>query len=398
MDEPRRRGGTRRNPQSESLSIDRRQFLVMVGGAAAYMALRPTLAVAGKAAEGLPTLQPWSLPGDPPANPNEVARALIGAAVLAPSHWNAQPWRFEVEGASIRLVADPQRALPFTDPDRRSMMIGLGAALENLTIAARAWGLRPQVEYLPFEGAGGVVARVSWEGGERRRDRAVLAAIPERRTNRRDYDGRAIYPQNRAQLLAQASGEYAVRWMDDRDAIGVVADLAYEATRAQERDARIAGEHYAWTRSGDDDARRRGDGVTVDRFELGGITQFIAGRSLNPKSWFHRFAPESVAKTVRGGIRSAAALALITAPRGGESSWLMGGQTFQRFALKATELGIAHQPISAPIEMESARAALLSRFGASGEAPLLLVRLGHAGRPDPSVRRAVALVASFRNT
>ena len=369
----------------------------MVGGAAAYVALRPALAVAGKAAEGTPTLQPWTLPGEPPANPNDLARALIGAAVLAPSHWNAQPWRFEVEGASIRLVADAQRALPFTDPDRRSMMIGLGAALENLTIAARAWGLRPQVEYLPFEGAGGVVARVSWEAGERRRDRGVLAAIPERRTNRREYDGRAIYPQNRAQLLAQASGDVVVHWLDDRDAIGAVSDMTYEATRSQERNSRIAAEHYAWTRS-DDEARHRGDGVLVDRLELGGLTQFIAGRSLNPNSWFHRFAPESVAKTIRGGIRSSAALALLTTPRGSESIWLMGGQTVQRFALKATELGIAHQPISAPIETEATRGALLTRFGAGGESPLLLVRLGHAGRPDPSVRRAVALVASFRNT
>ena len=377
--------------------MDRRTFLVIAGGAAAYTVLRPTLALARRAA-GPPTLQPWSLPVDPPSNPNDLARALIGAAVLAPSHWNAQPWRFEVEGASIRIVADPQRALPVTDPDRRSMMIALGAALENLTIAARAWGHQPHVEYLPFEGAAGVVARVWWESGERRRDRAACAAITERRTNRRDYDGRANYPQNRAQLLAQAAQDFTLHWLDDRDAIQAVGDLAYEASRMQERDPRAAAEHYAWIRPGDDEARARADGVTVDQLELGGLTHFLAGRYLNPKSWFRRFGPESESKNVRGAIRSSAALVLITASRPGEPTWLMGGQTFQRFSLKATELGIAHQAISAPIEVESTRGALLARFAAAGASPLILLRLGHASRPHPSVRRAVPLVASFRNS
>ena len=64
----------------------------------------------------------------------------------------------------------------------------------------------------------------------------------------------------------------------------------------------------------------------------------------------------------------------------------------------ATQLGLALQPIQEPIAVEKMRGELLHRFGAAGEHPLLLVRIGHAKSCAPSVRRGVASVASFRNS
>ena len=417
MDAPLRRRAARRRPPSPagadrggsggtvlaragfvSPALDRRRFLILAGGAAAYSALRPHLALARRAAAWRGGLQPWSLPSDPPANPIDLARALVGAAVLAPSHWNAQPWRFEVEGNLIRMVADPARALPATDPDRRAMMIGLGAALENLLIAARAWGLQPTVEYFPNGAAHEVVASVSWTEGGPRRDRGLFGAMTERRTNRRDFDGRGIYPQNRSQLLAQISGDYMLHWLDDREPLRALADLAYDAARAQSEDHRAALEQVRWMRDDDGDARRRGDGIPVGALEYPGLAHWMPGRAFNPDSWFHRFGVGSAARQARNGVRSAGAAVLITATRRGQPTWLAGGQAYQRLALKATQLGIAHQPISAPIEVERARGDLMRRFGAPGEEPLLLVRLGHASPPPPSVRRAVSVVATFRNS
>ena len=377
--------------------LDRRRFLSLAAGALAYSALRPHLAIA-RAASRSSGLQPWALPSEAPAGAIETARALIGAAVLAPSHWNAQPWRFEVEGNTIRLAADAARALPVTDPDRRSMMIGMGAALENMLTAARAWGLRPSVEYFPADASRDVVARVRWSDGDVRRDRALFAMISERRTNRREYDGRGIYPENRAQLLAQVSGEFTLHWLDDRARLRDLADLAHAAARAQGTDQRSAAEQRWWMREDDGDARRRGDGVTMKSLEYPGLAHWLPGRAFNPDSWFHRFGIESAARQARDGLRSASAAILICGPRRGEPGWLTGGQAFQRFTLKATQLGIAHQPLSAPLEVKKLRSDLLQLFGASGEEPLLFARLGHAGRPDPAVRRSVALVSTFRNS
>src|SRR5262249_9666003 len=155
-------------------------------------------------------------------------------------------------------------------------------------------------------------------------------------------------------------------------------------------------EQYAWMRFGDQ-AGQRGDGVRIDDLEFGGPAHWLAGRWFNPRSWFVRFGPESAAKQARSQIGSAGALALLTSNRGGAVQWLAGGQAYERLALKATQLGIAHQPLNAPIEMERQRPDVLRHFGAAGEEPLMLVRLGHADPPPASVRRAVGLVASFRN-
>ncbi|MFM8558398.1 MAG: hypothetical protein ACKOC6_02125, partial [bacterium] len=76
--------------------------------------------------------------------------------------------------------------------------------------------------------------------------------------------------------------------------------------------------------------------------------------------------------------------------------WILGGQAYERLALRAASLGLAQQPLAAPIASERHRDLVARRFHAEGEEPLLLVRLGHADAPPPSPRRGVALVCTYR--
>lgn len=381
-----------RSPRFLTLPLDRRRFLIVVAGAAADAALRPYAALANKVAIEAVPAQPWTLPDTAPATELEIARGLVAAAVLAPSHWNTQPWRFEVEGQSIRLIADPHRAMPVTDPDRRAMRLSLGAALENLLVAARAWRLRPTVTYHP---RGDTVAEVAWSEGGPVRDRALFQAIVDRRTNRREYDGRGLFRENRAALSGLVPDGFRLHWIDDRDEIQAIGQLAHDAVHEQVMDRNAQTERFAWTRF-DDSARDRADGISIGALALGGPAKWLAGRYLNPRSWFLGQGAGSLGKQARKGVRSAGALVLLTATERREDSWLVGGQVYERFALRATQLGIAHQPISAPVEQERYRADLATRFGAAGEEPLMFVRLGHADPPRPTERRAVAVVASFR--
>ncbi|HUK61749.1 MAG TPA: nitroreductase family protein, partial [Dongiaceae bacterium] len=143
-------------------------------------------------------------------------------------------------------------------------------------------------------------------------------------------------------------------------------------------------------------ARRHGDGVTVESLDCGVVASVLAGSYFDPGSSLLRFGAESAARKARSAIRSAGALVLITASAAGRAAWVNAGQAYERLALRATTLGIAQQILHAPIEIERFRGDLLRVFGAPGEDPVLLVRLGHASRPAPSVRRSVSQVASFR--
>ena len=54
-----------------------------------------------------------------------------------------------VSEAQLDLFADPERNIGSIDPFLREMYTGLGCALENAVLTARALGYRPQVELLP---------------------------------------------------------------------------------------------------------------------------------------------------------------------------------------------------------------------------------------------------------
>ncbi len=384
-----------------TVPLGRRRFLVLVGGAAALHTLEPALAWARKAANTLPALQPWSLPDAMPAAPLEAARALIGAAILAPSHMNTQPWRFEVDTNELRLMLDPQRTLPLDDPDQRFAQMSLGAALENLLIAARAWGQHPNVRYLPWgatprPGAPLAAASVTWKPMDRTRDRLLYGALTERRSNPRSYDGRAITIPNRGQLLAQVGEEVRVHWLEDRADLNAVADLAYDAVRDVMSNHSAQAERQLWLRGSDEDSQRRGDGVTPERLGLGGPAAWVSGRSMSPTSRFYGFGSSSLAKNTRDLVRSSGALALLTLTSRHDAGWIVGGQAYERFALRCATLGISQQPLSAPIASLRVRATLTRRFQAEGEEPLLLIRLGHAKQPPATPRRGVALVSTYR--
>jgi hypothetical protein len=404
MGSPRRRPGLEpHRPEFATLQLDRRRFLVVLGGLAALQASAPARAWAKRAANTLPALQPWSLPEALPANAIEAGRALVGAAVLAPSYYNAQPWRFEVDATELRVLLDAERTLPLADPDQRFSQMSLGAALENLLVAARAWGQQPSVRYLPWgttprPGAALVAAAVSWQPAERARDRLLYSALTERRSNAHPFDGRAIAIQSRTQLLAQVGEEVRVHWLEDRDDVRAIADIAHDGVEVVMADKRAQAERLTWLRTSDGDVRDHGDGVTAERLGLGGPARWLAGRSLRPDSHFYGWGSSSLAKDTRDLVRSSGALALLTLPARSDAGWLLGGQAYERFALRAATLGVAQHPLAAPIASERHRLSMAQRFHAEGEEPLLLVRLGHAKPPDPTARRGVALVSTYRTS
>ena len=279
--------------------------------------------------------------------------------------------------------------------------MSLGAALENLLVACRAWGRQPSVQYLPWgasarPGSSLVVASIRWEPGESARDRALFTAIPTRRSNPRPYDGRGITMQERAQLQAQVPDELRLHWLDDRDQVRAVAGLVHDAMQSRTADARAQVERYRWMRLSDSDERHSGDGVTPEHMSLRGPFGWLVARALHPRSRAYAWGAGSLAHETADATRHSGALALLTAPHRQDATFLLAGQAYERLALKAAGLGLAQQPLAGPIESEAHRAPLARRFGAAaGEEPLLLVRLGHAQSPDPTSRRAVALVSTY---
>jgi len=86
----------------------------------------------------------------------ELFERLVEAASWAPSADNMQAWELGQRGDEIDVFPVPARLLP-TDCLGMFGWIGVGAALENMVLAAAREGLRASVEYEPHRGFGSLV-------------------------------------------------------------------------------------------------------------------------------------------------------------------------------------------------------------------------------------------------
>jgi len=65
----------------------------------------------------------------------------VSAAILAASPHSTQSWWFDLSSARVDVHVDDTRDLGAMDSRGRERRIGVGCALENLTIAASRFGL-----------------------------------------------------------------------------------------------------------------------------------------------------------------------------------------------------------------------------------------------------------------
>ena len=109
-------------------------------------------------------LDPWQVQADDfPVNgkTSEKLKFLLNYAILAPSGHNTQPWLFKIVDDGVELYVDQTRALPVADPEFRELIISCGAALFNLKIALRYFGLQDIVEVFPHEQNSDLLAKIS---------------------------------------------------------------------------------------------------------------------------------------------------------------------------------------------------------------------------------------------
>ncbi|TVP44421.1 MAG: hypothetical protein EA350_11605 [Gemmatimonadales bacterium] len=316
-------------------------------------------------------------------------RRILAAAAQAPSGHNTQPWRFAVEGLRITILPDLSRRLPAVDPDDHALFISLGCALENLVVAARDEGYDAEVDDAGLDGeAPALVVQLRPMQAVDSRGNGLRAAIPERQSTRRTYDGRAI-PSADLRRLESASRQDGVGFhlFTDAGSIEPLVELVEEGNRRQFGDPAFVEELVSWIRFNPREVRDRQDGLTHAVMGLPSIPRWL-GRVV-----MTRFVtPGSQARSAARAIRSSAALMLFTTDRAGPRGWVHLGRSFERVALTATTLDIRQAHMNMPCEVSELREELRRHLQLGAAHPLLLLRIGY-GRPMPrSPRRPLAEV------
>jgi nitroreductase len=385
--------------------IGRRGFLV--GGGAFALALaavgyRAWNRGVGAAGEG-PAYEPWRTWE---GGLEDGLLRPLRAAILAANPHDTQPWAFAVGPEAIEVFADRSRNLGSFDPFRREMHLGLGAAIENLAVAARAYGMSAEVE--PTEGA----LTPSPDDAPFRAARVVLrprsaafdaltAAIPIRHTNRGPYRPDQPLGPDRLQRLADlaASAEARIAFVTDAAARRDLGAVIIEATGRIIDDPEMSADSARWFRTGAREIAAHRDGVTLDAAGLSppmtALAKLLPDMSAqsSDKYWLGMTRDVQLPTAPALGV-------LFVRDRLDMGEAIAAGRAWQRLHLAATAAGLAAQPLNQPVERADRDRALgrpdefgreLPKFSAEpGWEATFVFRLGVPERPaPPSPRRGL---------
>ena len=254
--------------------MKRRSFIRLLGGGVVMAAGAGGLAGCSGASVPASAIAAWTRP----APDMDLRRWVLSHAILAPNPHNLQPWIADIRTpGEITLSLDKQRLLPATDPYGRQILMGAGAFLELLTMAAAERGHRTDVSLFPA-GEPSVVldsrpfARVRLIADASVARDPLFAQVFNRRTDRRPYDGsRPITSEHLAQLSASISGlsmtfglsGYAGGPSSDRTQVEAIRAITKEAWKTELTTEAPMMESMRVLRIGSEEIDRHRDGITI---------------------------------------------------------------------------------------------------------------------------------------
>jgi nitroreductase len=329
---------------------------------------------------------------------------LVAAATLAPNPHNSQPWLFRVRSNRIDLFADAGRNIGAIDPFRREKYIGLGAALENLVVAAEATGYRAGVTLMPEGAHSDYAARIEFSRATKHNS-FLVDQIAKRHTNRYAFVADKDVPTAALAAMARlgdaSTSDARVLWFSSNRHRSQLSNLLVAATEAIIRDPDQSRSDYQWFRQTWDEIQRQRDGITIDASGLSELTETLAkllpaqSRQATDDAW--------LTATRDRHTKTAAAYGIVAVRDANDNRQrLGGGRLLERVHLWTTGNGIALQHMNQLTERadRERELALNPEFGDAleqllpdGWKALSLFRIGYPTHtPNKSPRRAVEAV------
>lgn len=393
--------------------LPRRRFLTVSGGG---IILAATASMTGC------TQNPFAMPAQAisawrgPDQSLPLRHWVLSHALLAPNPHNRQPWRVSLPGDDEIVVSlDPDRLLPHTDPFGRQILVGTGAFLELLSMAAAERGYRAQTEFFPEGAFAGdlktsafdnrPVARIRLLADEAIAPDPLFSQVFGRHTERGAYDlNNALPAQTEAALQATTSNKtvtigIAQRAGQSASLASSVFDLAKQAWAIELKTPRTMMESVELLRVGAGEIAKYRDGISITDPML---------VMLNKVGLFDRSAPPDPEGSIVAGqidefnqhIESTPGIFWLKTADNSRQSQLVAGQAYVRAQLAATSLDLVMQPISQGLQEYPEVATLYAQLQQSlqanptaGPTVQMLCRIGQlpaeAASEGPAPRRGL---------
>jgi hypothetical protein len=308
---------------------------------------------------------------------------------LAPSGHNAQPWFVKLARPAEWIIGiDPKRRLPVVDPDNREALLAIGAFVENLSIAASAFGIEARMEVIAASSQDEEIIKVSLQ--KTKPTNYPLERITTRRTIRSDYLPTELRSDDVRMLSEPLKGRlfYFPRGTEHAKCIqeGVVKYFQHQTYRDEAQ--RELGE---WIRFSNAEAKRHRNGLTTESMEITGfagwyVRTFMGKDDVMKESFRKRSVDKTAKQAAEGGGW------FVVTSKGKDIFQLIDtGRRFERMALMARERKVALHPMTQYLEEEGGQDEIAGNHDQS-VIPQFILRVGYVDRyPDPvSLRRPVS--------
>lgn len=297
------------------------------------------------------TVDDGTAQGTTPLEEATTIKSLVSIAALAPSGGNSQPWRFVYRNRKLECYRVPERAGAALDFRGWYSQLALGAAVENMFLAATSLGLELACQLFPEGLDSTLICKVDWK---RSRTQIVLdplfGQIKTRMTNRLVGYRTNISAENLAALQSAArEADAELRLLTSSSQLSQIAKVLGQVDRIVMLEPEFHSDLMGELRWSPEDAERTRDGIDVRSLELSNIDRVALELVARPRvvAAINRLGGGGALGTMtRKWIDCASAVGLLLVGGNPSHRYFQGGRALQRVWLTATSRGIGIQPIT----------------------------------------------------
>ncbi|MDB4939631.1 MAG: nitroreductase [Candidatus Doudnabacteria bacterium] len=270
----------------------------------------------------------------------EKLKHLIKFAALAPSSHNTQPWLFKIVSDKIELYINPSRELSYSDPTRRQMYLSIGAAIENLIIAAEHFGFEVSSDPLNLNDSN-LVSIFNFRTATPK-DSSLVKYILTRQSNRFPFEPR-IPDQNFLDKLKNLDPMVQVNFVIAESQKKQITEIVASAAEVALDDQSFRNELSAWVRPS---LNRYDDGMPGYTLGMPFLLSLVFPKILkNSKMGKQQKKMDTVL------LNKTPAFVILSSAEDNKESWVNTGRVFERIALMAEKENVKISPLGAPIEV-----------------------------------------------
>lgn len=276
---------------------------------------------------------------------NKLFEELVEAASLAPSADNMQPWTFRRQDNSIEVFCEKSRILP-TDVLAMFAWVGIGAAIQNIMVAAASHGLIATVQYNTPIHPDALVASLQFLSGNTTNHLADFIKL--RNTNRHSFEKSPLHPSLIHTLSESIHNiDASVHWTTSYSDFKLMASMDAHSSYIRLEHKPLHDELFDILRFSKHEIEDTRFGLTFKSLGVPGYAVFFARQlqywSVN-RAVSHLGFGRLIAKQLSNKLCNAGAICLITAHQQTPVAYMEAGRALEQLWLVATKEELSVQP------------------------------------------------------